>query len=337
MQGEQPRPTPPTEGRMTTNPWRARLEQQGLNFSIPSRPLPEWMTGDLQIDELTHLVTENDNSRRHVAERLSGAIRNGESWFAFTTDADNLKQANDNIDRQFGDMVIAFGAARIGQAIERAALSPHVDAITMRWGSGADETMTWLFGLSEAEEESLRRELEIAQTPHVVKIPEIEKPPSFVFSTTIAIATSNDPRIQHQLNETQQWLSEHPDATAFNFMQNIVTATTQEVKLTKIEKDLARLPIEELLTMNGVETLHEYIVKTLGNSRISDKLLDLTLQLSSVQAARAMMNSIPNQEAYQEMLRRFGVTEEQLNQAKTAEQLQNLYTSMFGSIQEQAT
>ncbi len=62
------------------NPHISRLEQQGVNLTIPHDSLqfgnyPE----ELQIDQLTRLPIENDSLRTFLAGKLSEAVKNNKN------------------------------------------------------------------------------------------------------------------------------------------------------------------------------------------------------------------------------------------------------------------
>lgn len=308
------------------NPWKETLEQQGINFEIPPRFLE--LPPDIHIenrDRNTGLAVETDTLRRDIAVALSRCIRDGKNWAVVYSDVDNLKQANEKIDRDFGDMVIRYGAASTTRAVEEVDVSPNAQVIATRRGQAADETIIWLFDISTEELERLEKKFKEPETSTEVR------DPNFTFSTSTVLITSNDPKIQEQIEQTKSWLKETDDRIAFEFYQTLTTIAETDVKLLKTAKDLARLPIEQLLTVEGVNGFIEVITQNLGNSRIGDELLETILKLTGTASIKAIIGSIKNREAYQLLLQELGISEEEVRQNGDPRKMLSLFERLFGS------
>jgi GGDEF domain-containing protein len=309
------------------NPWQEQLEKQGMNFSIPDRyrdalglPFPH--------DEKTGLIIESDLVRTDLASRLSDSIRHEKTWTMVHADSDNLKVANTKVNHLFGDMVIKYGAATLTQAIDRAKIGSNVKIFATRDAHAGDEFSIWLFYLSDDEINKVRHEI---NNISAIKT----KDPEFNFSISSAMIAYNDPRIQENINQTKKFLAKDKNVISYNFYQHSVKEIAEnDVGKIKIEKDLDRLkdlPEEQLLTSINMGKFIKSIVDTFGNSRLSDKLLDVLLKLSSAQTAIIMSNKDDSKNAYKLLLEGVGVTKEQIENAKTSNDLLNIFRSLFGS------
>lgn len=309
------------------NPWQEKLEKQGLDFSIKEKFLK---TPDLNFktDHKTNLIIETNDVRIHLVKNLSDCIKNGKKWALVYSDVDNLKTANTRYKRPFGDMVIKYGAAEITQFVDSVGISPNVDVLTTTDTRAADECSVWLFGLSDKEIAKLRYSSKLQNND--VRISE----PEYSFSTSKTIIAYDDPRIQEELKKTQEFLASDKNNLAYDFYQHSIKEIAEnDVARTKIEKDLDRLrnlPQDRLLTDVSMKSFISKIVETFGNSRISDKLLDVLLKLTSAQTAISISKSSESKKVFIDLLKEIGVSEKQINTAKTPNDLLEIFKDLFG-------
>lgn len=262
---------PAQQEPQTINPWRQRLEAQGLSFTISPKLRETPQVSDLRRDRLTGIAMESDDIRQTVAERLSACIKEGRPWAFIHTDEDSLKLANDTYDRKLGDMVIILGAARIGTVIENVQLAPQVEVIAARPGDAADEINLWLFGASEDELQRLRVELIAAESPL-----QTQDPP-FDFSVTTTVISSSDESIKDMLETAKMWLAENPEKTEYDIYEKVKEKAETIVHLRKIEKDFER--IKNISPEMGVEETIEQISREFGDRRLSRVVLQRLLEI----------------------------------------------------------
>lgn len=308
------------------NPFERQLVDQGFNFDIPKRILGnEKLPEGTKRDRLTNLLIEDDALRTVVGRRLSRAIRDGENWAVVYGDADNLKLANNRYNRRMGDMVIRYGAAAVTQAVDLTNFGDQVEIIAARPGVTADETMIWIFGLSDNELQTLLKNLEDTGKPTE------SQNPQFRFSVSATAVSSKDPRIQDKLRTTKEHLTQAHDRISYDFLSDVVDIAEIDVRNIKIIKDLERLPVGELLTDHVLLRNFISILKEdLGNSRISDQLLETICKLVSVQTVKALGKSPTTKGNFTLLLQDLGINEQQLKNARTPEDLMRLFESMFG-------
>jgi hypothetical protein len=313
------------------NPWKETLEKQGIDFTIPSHILTgtDIFEKTKIVDEKTGLRIENDQLRTHTVTLLSDCIRNGKNWAVVYSDGDNLKEAN-NISREFGDMAIVYSAAKTIQAIEKSNLGPNVKIITSRQEDAGDEVVVWLFDVSNQDLQNLYREIDLIQAPTKINNP------SFRLSTSTAVISNDDRRIQAEINNSKPWLLADNSRLAYNLYQHeIMDRAEKDVKLKKIDKDIDRLkdlPENKLLTANNMDTFIKAISETFGNSRISDKVLEILLKLVSAHSAIVMSKNPDCESAYKFLLKGVGIDDKQIESAKSTEDLLKIFQGLFGSL-----
>ena len=314
------------------NPWQNKLEKQGLNFTI----IPEGFLNkpdiNFQLDEKTGFIMENKDMRMYLIEKISDSIRTGRKWAVVYADADNLKTANTKYGRPFGDMVIAYGAAAVTQLINKTKINSNTKITTTKEGHAADEYSVWLFDISDEDIEKLRNAIN-ANLHHGTHAESPEF--NFYFSISTAILTYDDPRIQGQLEETKSFLASGENRLAYDFFQNSIKDIIEDdVATIKIEKDLNRLgsmPQDELLTNTNMDMFIKGIVSIFGDSRLSEPLLTVLLKLVSAKTVTLKLADPARQEVFVNLLKEVGISEQQINEAKTPGDLLNIFKSLFGS------
>lgn len=320
-------PTPGVQERPTPNPLEAKLANQGIPLKVPDRfkVVPSELS-QLARDEKTELYINDDHiARQYLAGRLTDSIRKGKPWALISSDADNLKKGNSDHGRAFGDMVIRYGAAAITQALQSVELSEHAEIIAMREATAGDETTIWCFNITDEDIVKLESVLPGAGTPHETQ------DPKFSFSISAGIISSQTPQNEEALRETQQWVTENPSRIAFAFYQGATEKVDYMIKLEKLAKDMERLPLDEILTLKGMNNFVELIKNNLGDSRISKNLLDILLRLGSIQAIVSLKERVSNEAAYTVMLAELGVDENRLREANTIEARVAIFRDLFGT------
>ncbi len=314
------------------NPWQNKLEEQGLNFTIIPGRFLEIPKLNFQIGEKTGLMVENRDMRFYLINKVSYSIRNEKKWAVVYADTDNLKTANTKYGRPFGDMAILYGAAAVTQLVNKAKLNPNAEIIPLRENHTADEYSVWLFDLSDEEIKKLHNEIDL-NLHNGIHVNRDEL--MFHFSISAALMAYSDSRIQGQLEETIRFLASGDNRLAYDFFQNSIKNILEEdVAEIKIEKDLDRLnnlPQDELLTETNMDKFIKGIATIFGDSRLSEPLLTVLLKFASAKAITLKLAESARQEVFINLLKEVGVSEQQINEAKTPDDLLNIFKSLFGS------
>lgn len=307
--------------------WRATLESQGVDLTIPERVTSAPKISPVLKDEKTGMILEDNKVvRRFIARRLSESIKKGENWAAIYSDMDNLKKAN-TIDRRFGDEAITYGAATVAQAVDSVNFSQNAQIIATRQEHAADETVIWIFGASEEELARLDAGLAKAGEPRVLK------EPKFTLSVSSSLITSSTSLIQDDLKSTQSWLMQDDRNVAYNFYQSVVELANQDVARLKIAKDLARLPAEELLTAENLPKFIAVMTENLGDSRISKPLLNTILKLTTLFEGVVRSDNETLKKKFRYILEQFSSPDINVRQA-SAGQMEEVWKEIFGTTQE---
>jgi hypothetical protein len=320
------------EVNLGINQWKEPLEKQGMSFEIPSSFLtPPNVPSEMIVrDEKVGLGIENDRLRTHLVTELSKCIRENKKCFFVNVDGDNLKAAN-NVNREFGDMLIINTAARTLSAIEKSNIKPSTKIIALREKDAADSVVVWFFDTSDQELADVRQQIELIQQP--VKVDN----PGFIFSISASVISSDDPRIQKELNDTKIWLQTKETNLAYDFYEHAVKdLADKDVKFKKIDKDMGRLsqlPVEELLTTDNMQLFINAITNTFGDTRISHKVLEVLLKLTSAQTALVLSKNQNSKDAYMKLLKDVGITDQQITTAKTTGDLLKIFQELFGSAE----
>jgi GGDEF domain-containing protein len=105
------------------------VKSVGITLNTPPRYLYDNFSfkEETTKDELTGLPIESDVVRKKIAGRLGQATRDNQGWVCIYADADNLKTANTKFGRDFGDLVIKYGAAVILETIDRIGLNKNTE------------------------------------------------------------------------------------------------------------------------------------------------------------------------------------------------------------------
>jgi len=294
------------------NKWEQNLRKQGIPMDIPDGfktiPLLDKQGITPVKDRLTGLPIEDNHIRKLVTTELSSSIRGGENWAAVYGDGDNVKPANDKIDRKYGDMVIRYGASRVLTAIDSLNLSPNVKIISARQADAADETITWIFGLSQEELRKLREAIEKGGEGINVSNP------SYTFSVSATVLGSDDSRFEAKKAETAKWLLEDPSRNAYDFYQELAERVEADVKAVKMAKDHIGFTISELLEDGRLRQLRELIMANHEDTRISGTVLkDLIDLVAAVTTVEAISKAFPDKDDARQKLIDIGFKPDELS------------------------
>ena len=280
---------------------------------------------NLTIDELTGLPLETDEVRRKVANQLGNCLKAGKRFAVIYTDADNLKQANTVHSRDLGDMVIKYGAAVASDVIEKAQFDSKVEVYFYKPTYAADETITWVFGLSDENIKNINKSIDEIKP---IKIDD----PNFVFSTTSLVINSQHPDIAAVVDETTAWLKGNESRIPFDLYQEVEEKADSINHQLKINKDLNRISHEELIEEGNLKEIIKALTQDLGDSRISRELLEVICKLVSVETLKILSQSEELKQGFVNFLANIGVDEYQLNKAKSSSELLALFQELFGKL-----
>lgn len=315
--------------KTTQNQWRdalSRINKSPLSSNLSRFQKSDWLRPKLkQADRLTGLPLLNNETRSVLVGELSQCVRNNQKWACINVDADQLKTANDRpgLGRSFGDEYIKWGTTTAIDALEKASFSDNATIRLVRPTHAADEVIIWFFNLADEDMGKISNMQEILEKP--LPLPEL----SFTFSLSSGLLTSEDLQIKESTDTTRGWLLSDPKAQAFDLFQQIEEKTDELTKVEKISKDLLRLPLNNLLQQQNINTLITVMKNNLGGSRISEHLLELVLQLQSIHTIRLLHKHVDS-DTYRHMLAELGVKPEDLNNVKSPEALVGLFRDLFG-------
>lgn len=311
------------------NQWRdvlSRINKSPLSPNLSRFQKSDWLPPKIkQTDRLTGLPLLNNETRSALVGELSQCVRNNQKWACLNIDADQLKTANDRpgLGRSFGDEYIKWGATTTIDALEKTSFTDDTTVRLVRPTHAADEVIVWFFNLADEDMEKISNMQEILEKP--LPLPEL----SFTFSLSSGLLTSEDPQIKELLDNTRGWLLSDPKGQAYDLFQQIEEKTDELTKIEKISKDLLKLPLEDLLQQQNINALITVMKNNLGGSRISERLLELVLQLQSIHTIRLLHKHVDS-DTYRHMLAELGIKPEDLNNVKSPEALVNLFRDLFG-------
>jgi hypothetical protein len=304
------------------NPWEGRLHDQGFNFDIPPRFINlHGLPREVTTDTLVGLPVEDDKMRLFLADRLSHNVRDGKGWARIYIDGDNVKRANHEQSRRFGDMVIKYGAATGTQLADGLAFPEDVEMYATRQTQAADETVISIFSLTPEQERAVEEAFSTDSSKQ-------SENPSFTFSVTTAIITSSEPRIQDELRATETFLQNNPNKIGRNLFREIDNLLENDVNVLKAAKDLDRLAEGELTEAETLSEFTDAVTEKIGGGRIMRETLETLLAMNAVRTISELGRILPAHQ-YFKLLESLDVTPTEINQAKTPEDQQRLYYQIF--------
>jgi len=240
--------------------------------------------GGTDIDKDTGLPIMHTAFRIMVADEFSDCVRRGKNWALLKSDADNLKKANSDLGRLFGDMVIRYGAAMATNSVSELNLSKDTKIFAARPSTGgADEVEIWLFDLEDKEMGGLRERL----LRHVNRNFPIEEP-NFTFSTTADIVTSRDGQVRDLIKSAREYMhSSHERGSkliAYDEFNKVNAIVDDMVKKEKDRKDISRLDLRAIRGLKGSTDMKKYMLETFGDGRSSTGLLGAVFSLIELEA-----------------------------------------------------
>src|SRR6185369_3257045 len=258
--------------------WERRITaHEGLTTQISQTfldritPLPQRTK-----DRLTGLPVDSDKNRRQIVRRFSQAVRTGENFAVVYADLDNLKTAN-YIDRLFGDQMIRVGAANVCNSLAELDLE-GVTMHVVRPSKAADETIVWLFGLTDAQKDALKASEERLNKP-IGKY--TEGTTTFEASNSATVVSSDDELFAENLASAREFLS-HPsrrEHLPWKLYNQFTGFADDKTSITKVRKDITRIELEETgarleesHNVDRVSILRQILKDTLGGSRVSRPL-----------------------------------------------------------------
>ncbi|HLL60541.1 MAG TPA: GGDEF domain-containing protein [Candidatus Nitrosocosmicus sp.] len=311
--------------------YKLQFEDKGLRREDFEQFTSTWdIPSDVEFtrDPLTGFPQESheDNVYKNfLLDSLANAIREDRTWAVVYCDGDNIKVAN-TISEPLGDLAIKYTAFRFGEAIERAGLSSQVKKYPARSRNAGDEFMFLLTDIEPDDITRLQNELARSMDSKITV-----NDPRFVFSysATMLHNAYKDPDIQSYITETREFLRAHPDRCPTVLFDRLKKVASHEASEIKELKDLSRLPVEELLEAKNIAAFKRIMLSHLGNSRIGDKLLDVIMTFS-MKADEAIKNNLPLTAAFIQLLNEMNVPHERIAQAKTTQQLGDIWREYFG-------
>jgi hypothetical protein len=335
-------PDPEDAKDIAQNKWRAPLEAQGLRFDVPDffelgADLPrEIMQKDVTVDKLTNLPLENDAVRTEITRNVETALRNGDEVIIVSADEDNLKQANTELGKPFGNMLIRGGASKITRALADMKLPEGVKVVVVRQTGAADETIAWITGIPKVDEgnpmhvdtlrNTLQQRINEATAPAQATLDKDGKPVTFTFSTTATVMATTDPRIATEVRNVRENTNGEPTNHTYELYNTMKEITDVEVSAIKISKDLGRLPIESLRTAKGLEEVKQRLTEEIGNSRISKPLFKASMDIVSGLAWLYGKQNAASDEAFAtDIEQQTGFTLEELSELSSGDAMEQFW------------
>ncbi len=298
------------------NKFEQPLREKGIPLDVPERFLDTTNLPDgTHIDPRTGLPIEDGAFRTALAEQFSDCIRRGKNWMMIYADVDNLKSANTKHGREFGDMVIKYGAAQITKALTDIPFSEETQIIATRQTGAADETVVWLFDISDEQISQIERNMASVNEPVTIT------DPPFTFSTSAVALPSRDNPMQAEIESARTYLGNNPTAIAYNEYQQIKNLGDSMAHAMKEEKDQERMPREQLAAADSQEAT-AIIVESLGDSRIGNNLLREALDIVGNKTVSEMQQLMT------------GVLDSPLSDQEKVEAIRKLTQELAAKLQE---
>ncbi|MBI3366476.1 diguanylate cyclase [Candidatus Roizmanbacteria bacterium] len=280
----------------------------------------------VQADELTGLPVENSKLRKALARELTRCAKQNKNWTVMYVDLDQLKTANDKIDRRFGDVFILWGAAQITNAITEYSKNGAIDlekkTILYRPKEAADELAIYFFDVTEDEMKAINemqlRLVDRGSHPII----DVDKK-KFRFSLSSGLVTSKDPVVNRMVERAK----EQKDLKIYFELFNIVNDITGDIsKAAKIIKDLKRLKPNSF-RVNSINQFIELIKRDIGGSRVSEDLIEVILQLHTIVTMRELDHK------HSLLLKKLNIKRSELMDISSIDELRELFYRIFKHIE----
>jgi GGDEF domain-containing protein len=286
------------------NKWEDHLRSKGVPLDTFHHFFSEEIIEGEVPDNQTGLMVETDNLRRKLAEQFSKSIKSGENWAILYGDADNLKAANTRHGREYGDMLIKYGAAVLTKVLSELDFPEEVIQVVTRQTNAADEQVGYLFNLTDEQIQQLNDVL--IELDNTIEVDD----PKFLFSQTFSLITSKSPEAQEYIASAQEYLKSNPNGTAYLEFNSIKQHLDDDVKLKKIAKDIKRIPVDRLAGSESEEDIRNILLEEIGDMRISTPLLEKIMQINEFETHWKYRNAFDTVDAYIVFARRAGISEE---------------------------
>lgn len=264
-------------------------KQLGSDYSqIPNQfthsQLPPHLKEMTHPDNLCRLPVYTNEIRHFVLSQISAAIRDGSDFAIIKCDSDQLKSANEQISREFGDETIKYSASQITGKLSQ--MTFNTPPLIFRSTTGGDELYLFILNATPAEltqAENLVKDLN--STSRSVTIPSLKTDHNFTMSTSAGITSSQDRFFQTYLKQTQTAIQEGKISHGFNLIQEMIDKTEDRTSAIKVLHELDSLPISDLLGMSPIQ-LRLFISKNFGGRRISEAGLNILFMIDQIVASK---------------------------------------------------
>lgn len=324
------------QGNQEINPYSLFLKEQGINFKpqikyLENRFLIKYAAGKRlggPRDEKTGLVTENGDLREGLAVGLTETIRRGENWAVMTIDLDQLKKANTDIGRLFGDVYISWGARKAIDILKENDQGESLlgKTVVFKEGKTSDEIKLWFFGVNKKELEEIKKLNDIVnQSSQELKIKKSNKKVKFNFSLSSGLVTSKDKNIQRKIKKT---LEKQPAVfwNLFNLVNDLSDLKADRIKLSK---DISRFQkiLDQVREKNSITELNQWLVKEYGDGRIKTSILSLILKITEISSVNYLNSH--HSDAVPDLLKKLSISAEELKNITSIEGLQVIFDKIF--------
>lgn len=308
--------SPPPSGRGEPHQmidWDGRLARAHIPTTVDSEFKRKIFTipGEAP-DKRTGLPLETDDMRTAATSRLGEAIMQNEGFACLYTDSDNLKSAN-YISHDLGNSIIRSDAARICALLQKMNL-PDGSTYVMRQAEAADETIVWVFGLTDDQLNELRDKIDAFSRQRIRfnvdggEGDHDDEKSELILSTTAASVDSRHEHFRERIATTKQWMEEQSaagnDVIPRNQYKEIMQYVDDQTKLLKIAKDIARVPVEKLGAAVGRQRVKELLSDTIAQTRVSRPLAWTIL---SIMEDRTIMDSLVHRDRREFLCNKLGI------------------------------
>jgi GGDEF domain-containing protein len=272
----------------------ALYEQLGSNFDhIPAKFTFSHLREDLRSithpDNLCHLPVFTPEVRKQIFSELSADIRTGKHFAIVEADSDQLKSANQQISRHFGDLTIIASAAQHTQTLETLEITDQ--PMVFRSTEGGDELHIIFRNINESDKPKIISYVKSMNSQTRKVHPHLSKR-EFILSSSTGVAFSDEPGFANEFTLTSDKLSKGEIPHAFNFIEDVKDRANDRAGSTKVLHELEQLPVDQLLSMNPQE-FTDFESDRFGGLRVSKggrKILNMINQTITYRWFRAQLS-----------------------------------------------
>lgn len=269
------------------------LKEQGIDITIDRAFLHDRFL--LRTDRGKHLggvrdskmslVTENPSLRKGLAITLTECINTGRNWAQITVDLDQLKKANTDVGRLFGDAYLRWGAVQVVNILKQNDQGESLLGKTVLYkeGTTSDEVKLWFFGVSDEELkeiEKLNRRVN-KRTQQVRVTGNKNQELKFNFGLSSGLVTSKDREVSKLIDEARSSSTQPVFWDIFNLINNLSDLESDRHKLAK---DLGNFQskITEACAYKDITRLNKWLIDEYGDGRIKSEVLELILEITEL-------------------------------------------------------